>query len=199
MSDIKRLGLSGSADYATAVKRYGGGGDNNRPELGRWCFIFNNSTTDIPLFEKTDAEMLAMYNNISSVSTVAFQTGQYAQYNNNNGTTTLNNNTAVMETVSGAPCWSPATPSQLFTAPPACPTNFQNDGVLYDKDSATNDEPGKTGIHHSTSDLGWMFYQYAGYICNSPFVANVNVRVCTWPVTGSNNAETDSGSTTSGI
>ena len=112
MSDIKRLGLSGSADYATAVKRYGGGGDKNRPELGRWCFIFNNSTTDIPLFEKTDAEMLAMYNNISSVSTVAFQTGQYAQYNNNNGTTTLYNNTAVMETVSGAPCWSPATPSQ---------------------------------------------------------------------------------------
>ena len=53
MSDIKRLGLSGSADYATAVKRYGGGGDNNRPELGRWCFIFNNSTTDIPLFEHT--------------------------------------------------------------------------------------------------------------------------------------------------
>ena len=108
MSDIKRLGLSGSADYATAVKRYGGGGDNNRPELGRWCFIFNNSTTDIPLFEKTDAEMLAMYNNISSVSTVAFQTGQYAQYNNNNGTTTLYNNTAVMETVSGAPCWCEA-------------------------------------------------------------------------------------------
>ena len=197
MSDIKRLGNSGSADYATAIKRYGGGGDNNRPELSRWCHIQVTSGGDIPLFEKTTAEMQAMYSNLNSISGVTLTTGQYAQYREAFGNTYLYNNTAVMETPSSSACWSPSTPSQLFTAPPACPSGFSDSGVLYDKDSATNDEPGKTGIHHSLTDLGWMFYQYAGYTCPSGFVSNVNVRICY--KSGTNNAITDGGTTTSGV
>tara|TARA_R100001460_G_scaffold22819_1_gene46313 strand:+ start:288 stop:887 length:600 start_codon:yes stop_codon:yes gene_type:complete len=199
MSDIKRLGNSGSADYATAVKRYGGGGDNNRPELGRWCHIqvTGIGVGDIPLFEKTEAEMQAMYSNLNSISGVTLTTGQYAQYRENFSNTYLYNNTAVMETPSSSACWSPSTPSQLYTAPPTCPTGFSTSGILYDKDSATSDEPGKTGIHHSTSDLGWMSYQYLGYICPSGFVSNVNVRICY--KSGTNNAITDGGTTTSGV
>lgn len=199
MSDIKRLGNSGSADYATAIKRYGGGGDNNRPELGRWCHVqvTQIGVDDIPLFEKTEAEMQAMYNNLNSINGVTLTTGAYGQWRENFNVSWLWNPTAVMETPSGSACWSPSTPSQLFTAAPDCPTGFIDYGMLYDKDCATSDEPGKTGIHHSLSDLGWMGYQYLGYICPSGFVSNVNCRACY--KTGSNNAESDGGTTTTGV
>ena len=115
---------------SSVTKRYGAGsGGNSRPELGRWIKITNSSSLASPLFENTTAEQESMYSNISGASNISVETGQYGI----EGTNTLYSNTASMATVSGAPCWSPSTPSATYATPPGCPSGFTDGGVTIQK------------------------------------------------------------------
>lgn len=159
---------------SSVTKRYGpGSGGNNRPELGRWIKITNSNSLASPLFENTTAEQESMYANISSASNISIETGQYGI----EGTNTLYSNTSNMATISGAPCWSPSTPSATYATTPSCPSGFTDGGVTNTRNASTYQTVGQTGVNHN--DQPWMFYQYAGYFCNSPFVANISVRICT--------------------
>ena len=159
---------------SSVTKRYGAGsGGNNRPELGRWIKITNSSSLASPLFENTTAEKESMYSNISGASNISVEVGQYGI----EGTNTLYNNTSNMATVNGAPCWSPSTPAATYATPPFCPSGFTDGGITNTKDASTYQTVGQTGVNHG--DQPWMFYQYAGYKCVAPFVANISVRLCT--------------------
>ena len=174
MADINTGVVTQLAGNSSVTKRYGAGsGGNSRPELGRWIKITNTSSSASPLIENTTAEQESMYSNISGASNISVETGQYGI----EGTNTLYSNTASMATVSGAPCWSPSTPSATYATPPSCPSGFSDGGVTNTKDASTYQAVGQTGVNHN--DQPWMFYQYAGYICNSPFVSNISVRICT--------------------
>ena len=159
---------------SSVTKRYGAGsGGNDRPELGRWIKITNSNSLASPLFENTTAEKESMYSNISGASNIIVETGQSGI----EGKNTLYSNTSNMATVSGAPCWSPSTPSATYATTPGCPSGFTDGGVTNTKDASTHSERNRTGVNHG--EQPWMFYQYAGYICNSPFVSNISVRICT--------------------
>lgn len=159
---------------SSVTKRYGpGSGGNNRPELGRWIKITNSNSLASPLFENTTEEQQSMYANISSASNISVETGQYGI----EATNTLYSNTSNMATVNGFPCWSPSTPSATYATTPSCPSGFTDGGVTNTKDASTHQAVGQTGVNHG--DQPWMFYQYAGYKCSSPFVANISVRICT--------------------
>ena len=157
---------------SSVVVRYGpGSGGNSRPELGRWMKITNSSSQASPLFENTETEKNSMYSNIGSASNISVKFGQYGV------STTLYNNTSAMAVISGAPCWSPSTPSATYATPPACPSGFSDGGVTNTRNASTFQTVGQAGVNHT--DQPWMFYQYAGFVCPSPFVANISVRNCT--------------------
>ena len=159
---------------SSVTKRYGAGsGGNDRPELGRWIKITNSNSLASPLFENTTAEKESMYSNISGASNISVETGQYGI----EATNTLYSNTSNMATVSGAPCWSPSTPSATYATTPSCPSGFTDGGVTNTRNASTHAERNRTGVNHG--EQPWMFYQYAGYICPSPYVANISVRICT--------------------
>lgn len=155
--------------------RMGAGTDgNNRPEIGRWMKITNNNALDMMIPENSEGERNAVYANMGVGSVGASVSVAYGQYGVGS---TLYNNTSTMATVSGAPCWSPSTPSATYATPPSCPSGFSDQGVTNTKDASTYQAAGQTGVNHN--DQPWMFYQYANYICPSPFVGNISVRVCT--------------------
>ena len=159
---------------SSVTKRYGAGsGGNSRPELGRWIKITNSNSLASPLFENTTAEQESMYTNISSASNISVETGLWGI----EGTDTLYSNTAAMGLPSGSACWSPSTPSATYATTPSCPSGFTDGGVTNTKDASTHAERNRTGVHHG--EQPWMFYQYAGYICSSPYVSNISVRICT--------------------